>query len=77
MTGKLTSQSVAVALGNFMLENAILADGSVTTGRGFASITEGAKLNDWLSCTEGSIGLGPPYATGAALACPGRKVICT
>ena len=31
---------------------------------------------DWLSLTGGSIGIGMPFATGAAIACPDRKVIC-
>ena len=60
-----------------MPENAILVDESVTTGRGFGPFTIGAKPHDWLSVTGGSIGLGMPMATGAALACPERKVICT
>ena len=35
------------------------------------------QILDWLALTGGSIGLGLPYATGAAIACPDRKVICT
>jgi acetolactate synthase-1/2/3 large subunit len=31
--------------------------------------------HDWLSYTGGSIGLGMPLATGAAVACPDRKVV--
>jgi acetolactate synthase-1/2/3 large subunit len=77
MTGSLTPESIAAAIGNLMPENAIIADESVTTGRGFMPFTQGAKPHDWLSLTGGSIGLGLPYATGAALACPDRKVICT
>jgi acetolactate synthase-1/2/3 large subunit len=33
-------------------------------------------LRDWLQITGGAIGHGFPCATGAALACPGRKVVC-
>jgi acetolactate synthase-1/2/3 large subunit len=77
MTGKLTPDSIASAIGNLMPENAIIADESVTTGRGFSPFTLGSKPHDWLSVTGGSIGLGLPFATGAALACPDRKVICT
>ena len=36
----------------------------------------GAPPHDWLSNTGGSIGLGLPLATGAAVACKGRKVVC-
>ena len=77
MSGALTPNSIASAIGHFMPENAIVIDESVTTGRGFSPFTIGAKPHDWLSVTGGSIGLGMPMATGAALACPERKVICT
>jgi acetolactate synthase-1/2/3 large subunit len=77
MTGALTPESIAAALGNLMPENAIVADESVTSGRGFMPFTQGAAPHDWLALTGGSIGLGLPYATGAAIACPDRKVICT
>lgn len=77
MTGALTPESVASALGHLMPENAIIADESVTSGRGFMPYTQGAAPHDWLALTGGSIGLGLPYATGAAIACPDRKVICT
>jgi hypothetical protein len=35
----------------------------------------GAAPHDWLQLTGGSIGLGIPLATGAAIACPDRKVV--
>lgn len=75
--GAITPDSVAAALGRYMPENAIIADESVTSGRGFMPYTEGAPPHDWLALTGGSIGIGMPYATGAAIACPDRKVICT
>ena len=77
MSGDLTPEAVAAALGHLMPENAIVADESVTAGRGFMPFTKGAAPHDWLALTGGSIGLGLPYATGAAIACPDRKVICT
>ncbi|MEQ8398011.1 acetolactate synthase large subunit [Thalassobaculum sp.] len=76
-TGALTPEAVAAALGRLMPENAIIADESVTSGRGFMPFTAGSAPHDWLALTGGSIGLGLPYATGAAIACPDRKVICT
>jgi len=75
--GDITPEVVASALGHLMPENAIIADESVTTGRGFMPYTQGVAPHDWLALTGGSIGLGLPYATGAAIACPDRKVICT
>ena len=52
------------------------SDESVTTGRGFFTATAGAPPHDWLNNMGGSIGLGLPLATGAAIACPDRKVLC-
>ena len=57
-------------------ENAILVDESVTTGRGFFPLTAGAAPHDWIQNLGGSIGYSTPVATGAAVACPDRKVIC-
>jgi acetolactate synthase-1/2/3 large subunit len=74
--GGLTKDSLAAALGALIPENAIVVDESVSTGRGFFPSTAGAPPHDWLSNTGGSIGMGLPVATGAAVACPDRKVIC-
>ena len=57
-------------------ENAIVVDEAVTTGRGFFAPTRAAAPHDWLSNMGGSIGMGMPVATGAAVACPDRKVVC-
>jgi acetolactate synthase I/II/III large subunit len=73
--GALTPLSIAAAVGHVLPEQAIVADESVSTGRGFFAATRGAAPHTWLQVTGGSIGLGLPMATGAALACPGRKVL--
>jgi acetolactate synthase-1/2/3 large subunit len=57
-------------------ENAIVVDESVTTGRSFFPPTAAAAPHDWLQNMGGSIGFSTPVATGAAVACPDRKVIC-
>jgi len=57
-------------------ENAIVVDESITTGRGFFPPTAAAAPHDWLQNMGGSIGFSTPVATGAAIACPDRKVIC-
>lgn len=75
-TGALTKDSIAAALGALLPEEAIVADESVTTGRGFYPLTAGAPPHCWLNNMGGSIGLGMPLATGAAVACPDRKVVC-
>ena len=74
--GALTKESIAAVLGAHIPENAIVADESVTTGRGFFKLTAGAPPHCWMNNMGGSIGLGMPLATGAAVAAPDRKVLC-
>src|SRR6202795_74434 len=75
-TGALTHASIAQALAMAIPENAIVVDESITTGRGFFPPTAAAHPHDWLQNMGGSIGFSTPVATGAAVACPDRKVIC-
>jgi acetolactate synthase I/II/III large subunit len=75
-TGALNHASIAQAIAVAVPENAILVDESVTTGRGFFPLTAGAAPHDWIQNLGGSIGYSTPVATGAAVACPDRKVIC-
>jgi acetolactate synthase-1/2/3 large subunit len=73
--GPLTPESVASTVGALMPEGAIIADESVTYGRGFFANTKAAPHHDWLNVTGGAIGGGMPMATGAAIGAPGRRVI--
>ena len=57
-------------------ENAIVAEDAVTSGRALFGLTFGAAPHDWIQLTGGAIGYAFPAATGAAIACPGRKVVC-
>lgn len=75
-TGALTHASIAQAIAMAIPENAIVVDESITTGRGFFPPTAAAAPHDWLQNMGGSIGFSTPVATGAAVACPDRKVIC-
>ena len=75
-TGALTHEAIAMAIAAAIPENAIVVDESVTTGRGFFPPTAAAAPHDWLQNMGGSIGFSTPVATGAAVACPDRKVIC-
>ncbi len=75
-TGALTYASIAQAIAMAIPENAIVVDESITTGRGFFPPTAAAAPHDWLQNMGGSIGFSTPVATGAAVACPDRKVIC-
>ena len=58
-----------------MPEGAIVADESVSVGRNFFALTRNARPHSWLQVTGGAIGCGLPLATGAAIACPERRVI--
>ncbi|MCK1632197.1 acetolactate synthase large subunit [Bradyrhizobium sp. 162] len=75
-TGAINFTTIAQAIAYAIPENAIMVDESVTTGRGFFPPTAAAAPHDWLQNMGGSIGFSTPVATGAAIACPDRKVIC-
>jgi len=74
-TGDLNQMTIATAVGAFLPENAIVSDEG-TSGIGLLKLTRGAPVHDWMYLTGGSIGQGLPLATGAAVACPERKVVC-
>jgi acetolactate synthase-1/2/3 large subunit len=50
-------------------------DESATTGLPFFMTTMGGPAHTYLALTGGAIGQGMPCATGAAVACPDRKVV--
>ena len=62
--------------GALLPENAIVVDEAITVGRAFYGTLRGAPPHDWLQLTGGAIGDGLPMATGAAVACPDRPVLC-
>ncbi len=72
----LTTESIGAVIGALLPEEAIVSDESGTSGEFAFRGTMGAPPHDWLCLTGGAIGQGVPVATGAALACPGRKVLC-
>ncbi|MBS1179403.1 MAG: hypothetical protein H6R06_3815 [Proteobacteria bacterium] len=74
-TGPVTLEGVAAVLGALLPAQAIVVDEAVSSGRGLGGLTQGAPPHDWLTSMGGSIGYGMPVAVGAALACPGRKVV--
>ena len=75
-TGALTGEAVANTLGAYLPEGAIVSDEGNTSGLWCSLATGGAPRHDWLTLCGGAIGQGLPVATGAAVACPDRKVIC-
>lgn len=76
-TGELTSEKIWRALATLMPDESIIADESITASFGAGKWMGGAAPHDWLAVMGGSIGQGIPVATGAAVACPDRKVINT
>lgn len=75
-SGPLTAESAAAVIGALLPEDAIVSDESNTSGLWLAGATAGAPPHDWLTLTGGAIGQAMPLATGAAIACPSRPVIC-
>ena len=76
LKGAFEPTAFAMTFAKLIPENAIICEDAVTSGRGLFAPTFNAAPNDWLQNTGGAIGHAFPCATGAAIACPDRKVIC-
>jgi acetolactate synthase-1/2/3 large subunit len=75
-TGALTMETLAAAVAVTLPEGAVVADEGNTAGLFVPGATAGCAPHDWLTLTGGAIGQGMPTATGAAVACPDRPVLC-
>ena len=73
--GAPTPEGLARTLAALMPDHAVVADESVSFGRGFFAATHAAPPHDWLQITGGAIGCGIPLATGAAIGAQGRRVV--
>ncbi|MBS0314727.1 MAG: acetolactate synthase large subunit [Proteobacteria bacterium] len=73
--GRLTAAKVCKAVGSMLPEQAILIDEGITSSLMLGVMTQGGPRHDLLTLTGGAIGQGLPNAVGAAIACPGRRVI--
>ncbi|AMY02548.1 acetolactate synthase large subunit [Mesorhizobium ciceri] len=73
--GKLTEDAVALSVARKLPADAIVCDEAVTSARRFFALSAFAAPHDYMMGTGGSIGGGIPMATGAAIACPDRKVV--
>ncbi len=73
--GKLNAMTAGAAIAAMMPEGAIVMDEAATTGLPFLAASAAAPPHTYLSLTGGAIGQGLPCATGAAVACPDRRVI--
>ena len=74
-SGKLDPVSLGAALAALQPEGAIIMDESATSGGAYSSMASAAAPHTCLALTGGAIGQGFPCATGAAIACPERRVI--
>ncbi len=75
-TGRLNPHTVGQMIARHLPEGAIVSDEGATSSGGSQTATATARPHDWLTLTGGAIGQGVPLATGAAIACPERKVVC-
>ncbi len=74
--GPMSLEGIGRVVAAAIPEHAIVVDESVSSGRAFGAFTAGAAPHDWLTGCGGAIGFGLPTAIGAAIAAPGRKVLC-
>jgi acetolactate synthase-1/2/3 large subunit len=72
----ITPDAAAAAVATLLPEGAIVVDEALTAAAAFMARTRGAAAHDYLQVTGGAIGIGLPLATGAAVACPDRRLIC-
>jgi acetolactate synthase-1/2/3 large subunit len=73
--GPLTNEALAELIARLLPDNAIVCDEALSSVTQLFAKSYDAAPHDWLQITGGSIGIGIPLATGAAIACPDRKVI--
>jgi acetolactate synthase-1/2/3 large subunit len=73
--GHLDAQSVSAIIARLQPPDCIVMDEALTVGTPYFEASQNAERFTHLMLTGGAIGQGPGAATGAAIACPGRKVI--
>ena len=75
-TDEMSLANLALAVGRNIRDGDIVVDEGLTAGWAIYPVSQGAPAHDWLFITGGAIGWGAPAATGAAVACADRKVLC-
>jgi acetolactate synthase-1/2/3 large subunit len=74
-SGALDSYSLAAAIAATLPEHAVVVDEGATSSVPLYPALESAAPHSWLTLAGGAIGQGLPCATGAAIACPDRRVV--
>lgn len=74
-SGSLDPETLAAAVAWAQPEGAIVVDEGVTSTRSYLPASAGAPPSSYLRLTGGALGFGLPAATGAAVACPHRRVV--
>ena len=74
-SGALDVSSLAAAVAATLPEHAVVVDEGATSSVPLYPALESAPPHSWLTLTGGAIGQGLPCATGAAIACPDRRVV--
>jgi acetolactate synthase-1/2/3 large subunit len=74
-SGPLVRDKICAVLAALQPEDAVVVDEGITTSQSYHYFATLAKPFTLLTLTGGAIGQGGPCATGAAIACPERKVI--
>ena len=75
LRGELSLENIAHCVACELPDQAIVVNEAATSGFAMPEFTRTAAPHDWLDLTGGAIGMGIPAATGAAVACPDRKVL--
>jgi acetolactate synthase I/II/III large subunit len=75
-TGALDVAAVARAMAHLTPEDAIVVDEALTASQTLQAALAQARPHDHLPLAGGAIGDGLPTTVGAAIAAPGRKVVC-
>jgi len=75
-SGPLNALTAGQLIARYLPNGAIISDEGATAGGGVHQFAANIEPHDHLALAGGAIGQGVPVATGAAIACPDRKVVC-
>ena len=75
-TGALDASAVVRTIAHLTPEDAVVIDEGLTSSQALQAALARARPHDHLPLTGGAIGGGLPLTVGAAVAAPGRKVVC-